>query len=544
MLDRPVNDRPLVSRPTIVCALALAGLGGSSCFSGAEGRSPDPNALYFPTVLTVSRGGSTLYVANSDFDLRYSGGSVQAVDLGALRAAIRPVAERLGNGASAAEACAAAGRSPNEDTWLNPGPCDPFPYAPYVRAAHLIGAFASSGLVAYRADGPGARLFVPVRGDPSVTYFDVQDDRAADAAQSATFALDCAASEDGYCDTAHRVGQDPERSLRGVQLPADPMGVAATPDGRALVTVHQTQQAASLLVNDWDGIPELTYFTSSLATGPTEVVNLPQPALIPAARAEAAAAGRSFEYREGFLVSFLGAAEVDTLRFYPDTGATPPRPFLVRSAATAVVTNANNYDSRGLAVVDDERQQCEATCGTSPTTSCLRTCAEIPLKVFMANRDPAALLIGEVTTELDSSFVTVAGEPDPQEVLLGATETVTFYDSVPLAYGASRVEVGKVVDADGGLRTRVFAICFDSRAVFVVDPTTGQLEALIRTGRGPHDVAVDAGVDAQGEPHAFLLVGHFTDSYLGVVDLDMRRPRTYGQMIASVGTPTPPQESK
>ena len=40
-----------------------------------------------------------------------------------------------------------------------------------------------------------------------------------------------------------------------------------------------------------------------------------------------------------------------------------------------------------------------------------------------------------------------------------------------------------------------------------------------------------------------MLVGHFTDSYLGVVDLDQRRS-TFGQMIANIGVPVPPPESK
>ena len=44
--------------------------------------------------------------------------------------------------------------------------------------------------------------------------------------------------------------------------------------------------------------------------------------------------------------------------------------------------------------------------------------------------------------------------------------------------------------------------------------------------------------------HSFLYVGHFTDSYIGVVDLDMRRPETFGSMFATVGAPTPPRESK
>jgi hypothetical protein len=46
------------------------------------------------------------------------------------------------------------------------------------------------------------------------------------------------------------------------------------------------------------------------------------------------------------------------------------------------------------------------------------------------------------------------------------------------------------------------------------------------------------------DPHAFLYVGHFTDSYLGVVDLDMSHPETFGTLFASIGIPIPPLESR
>ena len=75
------------------------------------------------------------------------------------------------------------------------------------------------------------------------------------------------------------------------------------------------------------------------------------------------------------------------------------------------------------------------------------------------------------------------------------------------------------------------------------DPVEHRIEAVIRTGRGPHDIAFDAGVDDAGNAFSYLHVGHFTDSYIGIVDLDSRRPNTYGQMFASLGEPTKPTES-
>jgi DNA-binding beta-propeller fold protein YncE len=524
--------------------LALVVLCAAGCFNDAQWRSPDPLRFYFPTGLAVSAGGTTLFVANSDFDLRYSGGTVQAFDLRALRGAIRVIPEALADGHTANEACAAAGRGPNGGLWLNPGPCEAFPVESLVRNATSIGAFASGLLLTYRPDAGGARLFVPVRGDPSITYFDVQDDRGADPQLAPSFALECAVGDDGFCDASHRLGQDPDRTLRGIQLPADPVGIAANADGTAIVTAHQTQQAVSLVMNDWASVPWLSYYTSSMPPGPTEVAMVPAPAVIAAATAEAESRGESFEYREGFAITFRSSPELDIVRYYPDSGSVPPRPYLVRASATPVTTNSSNVDSRGVAIIDDERRACEASCLDPSDVRCLRGCAEIPLRIFMANRGPAALLVGQIETTLDSKMVQDPGDAAPHEVLLGASETVSFYDSVPLSFGPSQVRVGHVIDPDGKLAVRVFVVCFDTRTLFVYDPEAGRVETTIRTGRGPHAVAVDTGSHPDGTPYSYLYVGHFTDSYLGVVDLDMRRPMTYGQMFASIGTPTPPEEAK
>ena len=524
--------------------LGLAALASSGCFNDAQWRSPDPSRLYFPTGLAVSAGGTTLYVANSDFDLRYSGGTLQAFDLATIRAAIRVIPEALAQGHSASEACALAGRGPNGSLWLDPGPCDAFPVESVARNSISIGAFASGLLLAYRPDADGARLFVPVRGDPSITYFDVQDDRSVAAQAAPSFTLDCAVGDDGFCDAAHRLGQDPDRTLRGIQLPADPVGIAASADGTAIVTAHQTQQAASLVINDWTSIPWLSYYTSSMPAGPTDVATVPVPAVVKAAVTAAAQSGDTFDYREGFAVTFRSSPEIDVLRYYPDSGSVPPRPYLVRASATPVTTNSSNVDSRGVAIWDEERKACEASCTDPSDVACLRGCADIPLRIFMANRGPSSLLLGRIETVLDSKMVQNPGDPAAHEVLLGASETITFYDSVPLSLGPSQVKLGHVIDENGKLAIRVFAVCFDTRTIFVFDPIVGRIEATIHTGRGPHAVVVDTGTFADGTAFSFLYVGHFTDSYIGVVDLDMRRPLTYGQMFASVGTPTPPQESK
>src|SRR5262245_12033346 len=65
-----------------LAALALSALG---CFKPDDGREPPLDRIYFPTGLALSPDGDRLYVANSDWDLQFNAGSVQAYDAARLR---------------------------------------------------------------------------------------------------------------------------------------------------------------------------------------------------------------------------------------------------------------------------------------------------------------------------------------------------------------------------------------------------------------------------------------------------------------------------
>jgi DNA-binding beta-propeller fold protein YncE len=525
-------------RHHLLATVALS-LVASACFSDAEGRRPSGEEMFFPTGLAISPGARVLYVANSDFDLRFKAGTVIALDLAKIRDDVAPILSGLDAGEAADAVCASAGRDANPDPWRSPGPCSAFPLPPFVRASVLTGAFAS-GLLLLRDEASNrARLFAPVRGDPSITYFDVEDDSQLAAGEAPSFSLACDTDQDGFCGDAHRIGRDPERNLRGVQLPADPIGIAATADGRAIVTAHQTQNAASLITHDFNTTPQLHYFASRLPDGPTGIAAIPPPAMIGPATDAAADAGIGFHYDPGFALTYRRSAEVSFLRFYPDTGAVPPRPFVFRTDSFAIQTNATGFDSRGLAIVDQARAGCEAGCNGQ--LACLTACAEdVPLDVFIANRTPPSLIVGQIHTIVQRT--TVAGLTAP--IANGGSESLTLFDTLPLDFGPSRVVTGNIVTQSGAFETRVFAVCFDSRLVFVIDPVARAIESVIRTGRGPHAIAIDSGIDNGGDSYALLYLGHFTDSYIGIVDLDLRRARSYGQMIASIGLPTPPKGSK
>jgi hypothetical protein len=260
-------------------------------------------------------------------------------------------------------------------------------------------------------------------------------------------------------------------------------------------------------------------------------------------------------------VTFRDANEVRLLRFFSDGAfsgpSAPARPYLtVDPTAAPIFTNTLGTDSRGIAVDGSERQQAEVACldeaaGEARAAACamerdcpsvedpnsdecvtacialrevecLRAAASIPLRVYVANRTPPSLVIGRTR---------------PQNTVTSADDLPSFFRSIPLTAGPSRVVVGDVINPAGERERRVFVVCFDSRLVFIYDPFRDVVEAEVLTGRGPHALAIDA-------ERGLAYLGHFTDSYFGVMSLDQRHPKTYGTLIATIGVPTPPRASK
>lgn len=533
----------------IAATLGAAVLASSAtgCFNNDDVIVPPSREFNYPTSLTVSPGGNALYVANSDFDLQFSGGTMQVLDLGTCapgtRGCLRNDALALRDALEASEpggpsVCGQFGLGTNDNPVLLPGPCTAFPTPSYVRQYAGIGAFASNATLAIEpgADGAAtgrARLFLTVRGDPSVTFFDVVNDTNADTlAQpvgaggcSGPFCLECQAQGDTQrCGPLHRVGENASLTTRGIVLPVEPVGIAASEDARVIVVAHQTQAQASLLVNSWGAAPELEFPLSGLPEGPTEVAAIPMPGI---ARLQ----GSSFGYGASFLVTYRDAPYVDVLRFDADAGSSPSRPFLTASFREPITVNSDGSDSRGVAIDASARVACEANCSAGEI-DCLVDCAEdVPLRAFMANRAPPSLLGGEILTEVVR---------DENGTPTAATDSLNIFQSVPLSFGASRVHIGHVLDEQGKKQLRVFVVSFEAREVASYDPEARRIEAIIHTGRGPHAIVTDTREGDDG--HALLYVGHFSDSFLGVVDLDMRHPRTFGQMFAAVGTPNPPPE--
>lgn len=538
-------------------AIFATGLALSSCFPPGDGREPPLDQVYFPVGLALSSGGDRLYVANSDFDLQYNAGTLMVLDAERIRelmptecktdgdcgAGRRCDNQNQGTKAASfwcvaegdANPCGALGEKSAATRALEPGRCN---YATLTQVADggrdllldavVISAFATDS-VYRRAPQGGGRLFIPVRGDATLHWADVADE--VGGVDGALYRdaygrrrhIDCGQGSETECDDRHRRGDDDgEGSVVGDALPIEPYAVAVSDDGEAVVTTHQSTGQLALFVNDWcnpsEG-PQLTSVLSGLSTRPIAITPLPIPQtyLQPDAQACGSTVAPGSRYQPSFLVSYRYSPIVQLIRYFNAEQAAPGEA-LLEAGDAAPVSVVPGFDTRGIAVDGSQRQECEAACGDD---ACIDECAALPLQVYLANRFPAGLLTGSTSAS--------AGD-FPRNDLPNLTEVE------PLRGSPSRVVIGHVIGDDGQPSLRVFVVTFDTRYVYIYDPKLDRIEARVYTGRGPHALAVDG-------QRGVGYVAHFTDSYLGVIDLD-RRHRSYGEIVLTLGQPRAPRASK
>ncbi len=591
-------------RPLLLLA-AISALALSSCYSPGDGEAPPLDSFYFPTGIVLddtrtgrspptdlaaaSRLSSTLnaagvaqviapkylYVASSDFDLQYRSSSLASFDLDQISAIVpRSCASdancqpeetcdttaNVANGGvpsffcvssvNGNQPCGALGDHTNSEKLLYPGRCEFIdPITPQDGRPNLlvdsvgIGAFATDVIVRTNPSPVPfpERLFLPVRGDATLHWIDLDTDGSFHCGQNNT--------DDDSCDGAHRAGNQADLNPDQIIQPSEPFAIDATTDGTNVAVTNQTTGSVSLFVNNWSlaSGPALQSIATGLPSAPVGIAAIP--ATQPAAT----------NPPPGFLVAYENAAQIDLLRLRLDPGGldpsgnalSGPRYVLTPAASAPINANSLGFDSRGIVIDDAQRQSdyevCDALCAGQDPTACQATpaflsCARLAHQpdVYVANRAPASLLVGRMTP--DFSYAN------------GTSELPSFIDSIALTSGPSRVVLGYVkvpttaatttsdsaLKDKGGLydlERRVFVVCFDSRRIFVYDPARRVIEANITTGRGPFALAID-------QDRGLAYVAHFTDSYLGVISLDQRFPQTYASVVASIGSPTPPRASK
>jgi DNA-binding beta-propeller fold protein YncE len=538
----------------------VLGLSGLGCFKPDDGREPPLDRIYFPTGLALSPDGDRLYVANSDWDLQFNAGSVQVYDAARLRELLPRACNvdtdcsgpdeicdtpanadgaALGVGgtywcmnATSRDVCRGLGVQSAGDRLIQPGLCG----AVENRNLELlldsvgIGAFATD-LIYRPSSAGGGRLFVPVRSDATLHWIDVPAGTAPGSVPGSSVSgsgreLECGQGTGRDCDANHRRGDGAnEETPSGSGLPIEPYAVAASTDGETIVLSHQTEGKVSLFTNDWaDGAaggPKLSYILEDLGGRPVHIsaVPIPQVALLD----RAPGGPRQLGYQPGFWVTFRGSSFVQLLRYFDEIDSPTGQPFLER-AVVDVITTTLSSDVRAMASDDAARRACETGCGAD--LDCLGECSRMSMPVYLANRAPvSASLSAPGSLLIGSTRSTRRAEP--------SNDLLQISDLVAIDDGPSRVSVGQILDERGEPRRRVFLTSFDSNVITIYDPEARVIDARVPVGRGPTALTVD-------EAHSIAYVSHFTDSYIGVIDLDARHA-SFGTLILALGNPTAPR---
>ena len=210
----------LLKQLTAVASLAFA----AGCPASADEVRPPDHQLYFPTGLAITPDEQTLFAVSANSDLRFDSGTILTFDIPRITSLV--------------------------DQWLESGDpglanctpdlgfpitliCDECELADPARSVR-VGNFATEIGIQELASGD-LRLFLAVRGDPSVTYVDVVGG-----------VPDCNSSSENQfaeCDDDHRLTDVTDE----IAIPDEPFGLYVDGvSGFAMVT-HLSNGAVSLV---------------------------------------------------------------------------------------------------------------------------------------------------------------------------------------------------------------------------------------------------------------------------------------------------------
>ena len=458
-----------------VLLAALALTAGCHYSLNDPGTDPLPAQFYFPSGLAVDAAHNILYVSNANADLRYGGGTVQAVDLARFDKAVSDFHAKTANADTGL--CVTDALDPLVVD------CDETPFI-FGDQTVKVGNFAGSiRILANPATPEQVRLFVGVRGDPSVTWIDVD---YAGGAGSTTTGI-AAPSMSCYDNaTASRA------------LPHQPPACDAS---------HLIQHFFDPTIgcdNPTGGQPPPPDCPQGLTPLPTEPFGMVldsgnEPTGEPYSR---------------LVVSHLGGGQVSVI----DTTGSPfirsvSQPFFTADAAG----HHGAFSLSGAFSAGNDGRQI----------------------FFQADGNRAFL-----TENNPPSVVVVDTRPSPLSSTLPLNQVVDIVDVCqnPSHMLVRSVESAGAPGAPPLPQTRIYVVCFLSNQVMVIDPDRPEVLDTILLGRGPTEIAYYQRPVAPGAgvPSHRAYVSNFGEWTVSMIDLDPGSP-TENRVIARIGLPVPPQ---
>jgi hypothetical protein len=453
----------------------------ASCTASAEDVRPPEDQLFFPSGLAVSPPGNpakTLFVANSNSELRYDSGSIAVISLVDVEAVVDSwVADNPADPAMAAEGCEPD--ADHRETLVCPA-------SAFIRkgAGVRIGNFATDIAVQdfTRPEGIKLRLIVPTRGDPSIAWADYDGDR-----------LSCS-NDEGFaqCDDEHRLAsmlndpngrpiQDEPFNVFATTQPADMLDPTGRLRGFAIVT-HLTTAGVTLIDAPEDGPVQLSdvvngLFAQDMQTGLLGATGVA--GLKPGAEDDLIYVGSRSDRR----IQTLSVGR-------PENRAPPyllPSNYFILDAVGGNPLVGGSVDTRGIQFSADGQ------------------------RLYVVNRRPPSLQI----------YDTSAGPTGvPRNSALGATDICRQASSVAV------MQTGTAEDP----QERAYVTCFQDGQVYVVDPAgQSMVEDIITVGRGPYAIAA-------APDQKLVFVSNVLEDTIAVIDVEPRSPKR-NRVVLRIGVP-------
>lgn len=449
--------------PALAFALALAA-GAGACRLSQDGVHPPDNRIFFPGGALVDPSGRWLYVVNSNSDLRYNGGTVAALDLHAVRA--DKFDDPMFAGTKDWGPCRTDPRYVPpasvdgtderccydilDSNILN---CDEQRYFRDTRHSTVaIGSFAAQPVMQTTASATGSRhMFVPVRGDTSITMIDVQSDptKAELRCYGDYDSPAEAPSRTAPCDKNWRVTKLPEPDGNEmvdeatlVPLSDEPYALAIDDLSQLLYVGHLRGGQVSLLDLDASSNPKQPAKVVQVfgglfpgdANGLAGITSLTIKS--PGCFGGVYASSRYRPLVNAFVVYGLS----DCPRPVDQPGT---RSVAIVGPTDSLSTGLSGSQTRGIAFV----RPGDAADGSGGNID----------RTFILQRTPPAVVALDAATQLP--FATV-------EVCQGPTNLAQHRDAT-------------------GRTLALFVTCFDAGEVYVIDPWEPRVRTVISVGRGP-----------------------------------------------------------
>ncbi len=510
----------------------------SACWQQNLGEKPPDRSLYFPSGLLVDpratseRPARWLFVANANSDLRYSGGTLVAIDLRAFFEAW----EIPGSGTVDAKRILAPDSEFGSES--NAGQCRRNAQRPAIVecderhfVAHRVHIGDFSTVVRYSNEPHGLRLWVPVRGDPSITYIDVLE-------QEDSLQFECGAGENSgesdslRCGADHRLmdrRNDPN-SADSDRLDREPFNLLVSPDPniRLAYVAHASSGELTLIALDGPtlgdrrpAIVDSFSLFSAENTLPGGFGLAQRPCFVAGANPADPNDGSSNVPSatlagERACAHPLVYASHRYVRYVTSFTAVAP----AIEEGTQKCVGPDELDVAGGVVCDEHvvplrrfsSGGLDTFAGNSlppPTLGAMAFGDARGDELYVVQTTPGALL--RIDTSLDDSGRPRDVPSAPPVEICGEPSTLVVHDD--------------------GVERLAFVSCYQSAHVFIVDLPTFRVVEAVLAGTGPHDMAVDAARE-------FLYVANTLEASISVIDISRTRATRFSEVVR-LGVPEP-----